>query len=87
MGKQHRIPYPKGVSTRATEAFEVVHSDVCGPMPVSSYGGSQYFVTLIDDYTRYTHVYFIKHKHEVLDKLKEFVNFATNFTGKQVIKH
>ena len=34
MGKQHRIPYPKGVSTRATEAFEVVHSDVCGPMPV-----------------------------------------------------
>ena len=30
------------------------------------------------------HVYFIKHKHEVLDKLKEFVNFTTNFTGKQV---
>ena len=84
MGKQHRIPYPKGVSTRATEAFEVVHSDVCGPMPTSSYGGSQYFVTFIDDYTRYTHVYFIKHKHEVLDKLKEFFNFTTNFTGKQI---
>ena len=56
MGKQHRIPYPKGVSTCATEAFEVVHSDVCGPMSVSSFGGSQYFVTFIDDYTRYTHV-------------------------------
>ena len=84
MGKQHHIPYLKGVSTRATEAFEAVHSDVCGPMLVSSFGGSQYFLTFIDDCTRYTHVYFIKHKHEVLDKLKEFVNFTTNFTGKQV---
>ena len=63
MGKQHRTPYPKGVSTRATEVFEVVHSDVCGPMSVNSHGGSQYFVTFIDDYYRYTHVYFIKNKH------------------------
>ena len=74
MRKQHRIPYPKGVSTRVTEAFEVVHSEVCGPMRVNSYGGSQYFVTFIDDYKRYTHVYVSKHKHkhayEVLDKFK-----------------
>ena len=84
MGKQHRTPYPKGESTRANEVFEVVHSDVCGPMSVSSHGGSQYFVTFIDDYSRYTHVYFIKHKHEVLDKYKEFVNFTTNVTGKQM---
>ena len=84
MGKQHRTPYPKGVSTRATEVFEVVHSDVCGPMSVNSHGGSQYFVTFIDDYSRYTHVYFIKHKHEVLDKFKEFVNFTTNVTGRQM---
>ena len=84
MGKQHRTPYPKGVSTRATEVFEVVHSDVCGPMSVNSLGGSQYFVTFIDDYSRYTHVYFIKHKHEVLDKFKEFVNFTTNVTGRQM---
>ena len=82
--KATSYPIPERVSTRATEAFEVVHSDDCGPMPVSSYGGSQYFVTFIDDYTRYTHVYFTKHKHEVLDKLKEFVNVTTDFTGKQI---
>ena len=84
MGKQHRTPYPKGVSTRATVVFEIVHSDVCGPMSVSSHGGSHYFVTFIDDYSRYTHVYFIKHKHEVLDRFKEFVNFTTNATGRQM---
>ena len=84
MGKQHCIPHTKRVLTCATEAFEVVQSNVCGPMLVSFYGGSQCSVTFIDDYTRSTHVYFIKQKHEVLDKFKEFVNFTTNFTKKQV---
>ena len=29
-GKQHRTPYPKKSSNKATELFETVHSDVCG---------------------------------------------------------
>lgn len=84
MGKQHRTAYPRGVSTRATKAFEIIHSDVCGPMSVNSVGGSRYFVTFIDDYSSYTRVYFIKHKDEVLEKFKEFVNLTANITGKQV---
>jgi transposase InsO family protein len=84
MGKQHRTKYPSGVAKRATEPFELVHSDVCGPMSVNSIGGSRYFVTFIDDYTRYTYVYFIKHKDEELAKFKECVNLATNLTGKSV---
>ena len=39
MGKQHRCPYPKGISYRAKEPFELIHSDVCGPMSESSIGG------------------------------------------------
>ena len=84
MGKQHRNEYPKGVAKRATEPFELVHSDVCGPMSVNSIGGSRFFVTFIDDYSRYTHVYFIKSKDQVLEKFKEFVTLTTNLTGKQV---
>ncbi len=85
MGKQHRTPYPKGIIPyRASEPFEIVHSDVCGPMHVNSFGNSRYFVTFIDDYSRFTHVYFIKTKDEVLEKFKEFVNYATNITGKKL---
>ena len=84
MGKQHRTKYPKGKAQRATEPFELVHSDVCGPMSVNSIGGSRYFVTSTDDYTRYTYIYFVKHKNEVLAKFKEFVNMVKNCTGKNV---
>ena len=84
MGKQHRCPYPQGGTGRAAEPFEVFYSDVCAPMSVSSLGGSGYYATFIDDYTRHTSVYFMKTKYEVLEKIKEFYNSAVNFTGKQV---
>ena len=84
MGKQHRTAYPKEIPYRAAKPFEIVHSDVCGPMHVNSFRNSRYYVTFIDDYSRYTHVYFIKRKSEVFDKFKEFVSYATNTTGKKV---
>ena len=84
MGKQHRNPFPKASATRAAEVMTTIHSDVCGPINVESLGKSKYFVTFIDDMSRYTHVYFLKHKSEVLEKFKEFVNLTTNETGNQV---
>ena len=53
MGEQHRC-----TSYRATEPFELIHSDMCGPMSESSIGGSHYHATFIDDFARYTVVYF-----------------------------
>ena len=85
-GKQHRNPCPKASSSRATEVLATVHSDVCGPIHVESLGKSRYFVTFIDDSSRYTCVYFMKHKSEVLEKFKEFVTLTTNQTGNKVKK-
>eukprot|EP00795_Rhopilema_esculentum_P001877 gene1877-biopygen10409 len=86
MGKQHRNPFPKESFNRASEVLATIHSDVCGPINVESLGKSRNFVAFIDDASRYTHVYFIQHKREVLDKFKEFVNLTTNQTGKKVKK-
>jgi hypothetical protein len=41
-------------------------------------------VSFIDDYTRYTRVYFLKSEDEVLEKFKEFYNFTKNVTGKGI---
>ena len=83
MGKQHRTPFPKDKPHRTSQPFEIIHSDVCGPMHIKSLGSSRYFVTFIDDHSRYTQTYFLKSKDEVLEKFKEFVNYV-NTLGKKV---
>ena len=84
VGKQNRQPFPKKSTHHSTEPLELIHSDVCGPMNIASVGGSRYFVTFIDDYSRYTAVYMMKNKSEVFQKFKEFVALSENSTGKRV---
>ena len=50
--------------TRATAPLELVHSDVCGPV-TKSRSGYQYYVSFVDDYSRFAVTYFMKHKSEV----------------------
>ena len=69
-GKQTRNSVPKEQATTATEFLEIIHSDICGPMKNSSLGGNCYFVTFIDDRSRFKAVYFMRNNSEVLSKFK-----------------
>jgi predicted AAA+ superfamily ATPase len=42
--------------------LELVHSDVCKLNGVLTRGGNRYFITFIDDFSRYTYVYLMKSK-------------------------
>lgn len=66
-GKHARKPF-NHTGQRAKEMLELIHSDVCGPMSINSIGGSKYFVTFIDDYSRKVFVFTIKTKSEVFGK-------------------
>ena len=68
LGKQTRVRFQSTSTDRASEHLEVIHSDVCGPMQTSTFSGKRYFVTFIDDKSRYCVVYLIKSKSEVVDK-------------------
>ena len=57
---------------RAKELLELVHTDVCGPMNVKARGGSEYYVTFIDDYSRFGYIYIMQHKSETFEKFKEY---------------
>ena len=85
-GKMHRSSFPKTSNHRASKPLELVHSDLCGPMQVDSSGGSRYMLTFIDDYSRYTHVCFLKKKSEVLQKFKQFVAYGENMFNSRVEK-
>lgn len=82
-GKQSRLPF-KHTGTRATELLELIHSDICGPMEVSSLGKAKYFLTFTDDFSRKVFVYPIKNKSETLDKFKDFRNLVEKQTGKSI---
>jgi len=58
---------------KAANLFEIVHSDVWGISPIISHAGYKYFVTFIDDYSRYTWVYFLQNKSEVFFMFKLFL--------------
>ena len=65
-GKQNIDSFPIGKSYRTHKPLEIVHSDICGPMQTPSIGGWNYFLTFIDDFTRKTWVYFLRHKYDAL---------------------
>jgi len=39
-----------GLPERASDLFELVYTDVCGPMSTIARGGFQYFITFTDDF-------------------------------------
>ena len=68
VGKATRLPF--GKAKRATLPLQLIHYDICGPMNVRAQHGAHYFITFIDDFTRYGHVYLISHKSKALECFK-----------------
>lgn len=62
--KQHRTVYLKSF-TRSTTPFSIVHSDVWGPAPIVSRSGFLYFISFIDDFSRFTLLYLRKSRSDV----------------------
>jgi len=60
-------------ASRTSTPFELVHSDLCGPIK-HSIGGAQYYIIYIDDCTRYTEVYFLvtKSAEEISAKFRHY---------------
>lgn len=83
-GKQNKLPFPKKSHTRATQVLELVHTDLCGPMPTTSFSGAKYFLLFIDDFTRKTFVYFLKSKNEVFEHFKTFKALVQNQTDRKI---
>ena len=59
--KQHRLIFHDKIH-RATEARDIIYTDVCGPMQVESLGRKLYFVVFKDDFSGYREIYFIRQK-------------------------
>jgi transposase InsO family protein len=81
-GKNIKNPFSKRNSKAGV--LELIHSDVCGPMPSTSISGYVYYVSFIDDYSRKTWVYFLKSKDEVFSEFKEFKALIENLSERKI---
>nr|GEU96200.1 retrotransposon protein, putative, Ty1-copia subclass [Tanacetum cinerariifolium] len=67
IGKMTKKSFPH-LPERATDLFEIIHTDERGPLRHVSRQGASYLITFTDDYSRYGYVYLLKHKHEIFKK-------------------
>lgn len=49
-------------ANRVSDVLELIHTDICGPFPMASWNGQRYFITFIDDFSRYGYIYLIHEK-------------------------
>lgn len=82
LAKSHRTSYPLSMN-KSTIPFALVHSDVWGASPISIGSGVHWFVIFVDDCTRMTWLYLMKHKDEVLHVFQSFhTMIQTQFSAK-----
>jgi transposase InsO family protein len=81
--KQPRKPH-KAAETRNLVPLELVYSDICEMNGELTKGGKRYFMTFIDDYTRFCFVYLLKTKDEVLQYFKIYKDEVENQLERKV---
>ena len=83
-GKLHKSQFPITGGKRAEGPLKLVHSDVCGKISTPSLGGGLYFLTFIDDHTRYVWAYILKTKDQVFEKFIEWKALVENSSGQKL---
>ncbi|KAJ4715305.1 Retrovirus-related Pol polyprotein from transposon TNT 1-94 [Melia azedarach] len=81
--KLHRSKFPKAIH-RTKGTLDYIHSDCWGPSRVESLGGHRYFVSMIDDFSRMTWVFIMKHKSEAFKNFRHWKALVENQTGKKI---
>nr|GEY76282.1 retrovirus-related Pol polyprotein from transposon TNT 1-94 [Tanacetum cinerariifolium] len=73
IGKSTRKTHkPKSKDTNQEKLY-LLHMDLCGPMRVESVNGKKYILVIVDDYSRFTWVKFLKSKDEASDFIIKFL--------------
>ncbi|GKA50159.1 retrovirus-related pol polyprotein from transposon TNT 1-94 [Tanacetum coccineum] len=80
--KMKRKPFPK--VDRQSEILELVHSDICELNGQLTRGGDRYFITFIDDCSRYTYVYLLKSIDQAFETFKIYKAEVENQKGKKI---
>ncbi|GJV26679.1 retrovirus-related pol polyprotein from transposon TNT 1-94 [Tanacetum coccineum] len=73
-GKSKKASLSPKLVPSTESKHELLHMDLCEPMRVTSINGKKYILVIVDDYSRYTWVYFLRTKDEASNMIIDFVN-------------
>ena len=62
----------------------MIHSDICELNGILTRGGNKYFITFIDDASRYTYVYLMRNKDQAFQMFKNYKYEIENQKGKKI---
>jgi transposase InsO family protein len=77
-GKQVGAHHPHKNIMTTDRPLELLHMDLFGPIAYISIGGSKYCLVIVDDYSRFTWVFFLQEKSQTQETLKGFLRRAQN---------
>jgi histone deacetylase 1/2 len=81
--KSHQLPY--SLSDNVSKApLDLIHSDIWGPAP-TSVGRYSYYVSFIDDYSRYTWLYLLKKKSDIYQVFQNFQNLVERKFDRKIL--
>ncbi|GJZ83195.1 retrovirus-related pol polyprotein from transposon TNT 1-94 [Tanacetum coccineum] len=72
-GKSKKASHPPKLIPSDYSKLELLHMDLCGPMRVASVNGKKYILVIVDDFLRFTWVYFLRSKDETPEIIKKFI--------------
>ena len=81
--KSHQLPFSMS-NHISTSPLQLVFSDVWGPT-INSVGGYKYYVSFIDDFSKFTWIYLLKQKSEVFDVFMQFQKLTERLLNKKVV--
>ncbi|GJU90878.1 retrovirus-related pol polyprotein from transposon TNT 1-94 [Tanacetum coccineum] len=84
-GKSKRASHPPKPVPNSKQRLHLLHMDLCGPMRIASINGKRYVLVIVDDYSRYTWVHFLRSKDEAPEVIKTFLKRITVLLQSPVI--
>nr|GFB27745.1 hypothetical protein [Tanacetum cinerariifolium] len=76
-GKRKRASHPPKLVPNSRQRLHLLHMDLCGPIRIASIKGKRYILVIVDDYSRYTWVHFLRSKDEAPEVIITFLKRIT----------
>jgi len=84
-GKMSANPFPPSANHNRFP-LALVHSDLYEPLPVATHQGYKYWITFIDDSTRFRSIHLLKSKSQTFKVFKDYKAWAENQLSAKILE-